>query len=179
MYERKKDLKTKQHHATPKSQGLSCRSFLSRIRGIITMEKDSFILRQVENCSGVPTLRRFYLQNLLSVKFIKKKEGGELKRGYSHLTWLWSNCWLALSESHRLIPTWSTAGSGSGNAAASNAQADHLASSQETSSSPSTFLPKSSIFFIIDWAVNVIIKGGLTDEIASTNPLPPNAHSSH
>lgn len=73
---RENNLKTKQHHATPKSQGLSCRSFLSRIRGIITMEKDLFILRQVENCSGVPTLRRFYLQNLLSVKFIKKKGVG-------------------------------------------------------------------------------------------------------
>lgn len=178
----KNNLKTKQHHATPKSQGFSCWSSLSRIRGIITMEKDLFILRQVGNCSGVPTLRRFYLQNLLSVKFVKKEGGGgseHLKSGYGHLTWHWSNCWLALSESHRLIPTWSTAGSGSGNAAASNAQADHLASSQETSSSPSTFLPKSSIFFIIDWAVNVIIKGGLTDEIVSPPAPPPNAHSSH
>lgn len=108
-----------------------------------------------------------------------ERGGSELlKRGYGHLTWHRSNCWLAPSESHWLIPTWSTAGSGSGDAAASNARADHLASSQETPSSPSTSLPKSSIFFIIDWAVNVIIKGGLTDEIAPLLPLPP-MHTAH
>lgn len=173
-----------------KNKTTSCHSQITRIELLVIFEQNQ------GNCNhgkgfiyfktGWTLLRSSYSKEVLPSQSAfsqvrKKKKGGgseHLKSGYGHLTWHWSNCWLALSESHRLIPTWSTAGSGSGNAAASNAQADHLASSQETSTSPSTFLPKSSIFFIIDWAVNVIIKGGLTDEIVSPPPPTP-MHTAH
>lgn len=173
MYERKKKSKNKT---------TSCHSQITRIELLVIFEQNQGNYNHGKGFiyfkTGWTLLRSSYSKEVLpsqsAFSQVRKKRGGSehLKSGYGHLTWHWSNCWLALSESHRLIPTWSTAGSGSGNAAASNAQADHLASSQETSSSPSTFLPKSSIFFIIDWAVNVIIKGGLTDEIVSPPPPP-------